>query len=73
MSMMTSNTMSETSEPITVGLVVSKLRMRQVAASGDHVERSYGCQVSRAGPKQSELKTHPYDTCDVARITEIPP
>jgi hypothetical protein len=52
MSMMKSNATSVVSEPITVGLVVSKLRRAQVFSSGDHVDRSYVCQVSQAGSKQ---------------------
>jgi hypothetical protein len=46
MNMMRSNTMSETSEPITVGLELFKLIMTQLFVSGDQVERIYGCQVS---------------------------
>jgi hypothetical protein len=40
------------SELITAGLVISKLSKAQEFASGDHVERIYGCQISLAGPKQ---------------------
>ena len=49
-SMMRSNPMSETNETIIVDIVLSKLTRTQVFASGDHAERSYGCQISRAGP-----------------------
>jgi hypothetical protein len=56
MSMMKSKAMSVVSEPITVGLVVSKLSRAQVFSSGDHVERSYVCQVSLAGSKQQQLE-----------------
>ena len=73
MSMMRSNPMSETSEPITAGLVLSKLCTMQVSASGDHVERSFGSQVSQAGPKQSKLKIHPYCTYDITRYTRYSP
>jgi hypothetical protein len=59
-SMMRSNPMSETNETIIVGLVLSKLTRMQVFDSVDHVARSYGCQVSQAGLKQSKLKFHPY-------------
>ena len=51
MSMMRSNPLLETSEPTIAGLVLSMLATTQVTASGDHVERSYGSQVSRPGPK----------------------
>jgi hypothetical protein len=73
MSMMRSNPMSETSKPITAGLVLSKLCTTQVSASGDHVERSFGSQVSRASPKQSKLKIHPYCTYDITRHTRYSP
>jgi len=73
MSMMRSNATSETSEPTTLGLVVSKLRVRQAFASGDHAERIYGCQVSRAGPKQPKLEIYPYVTCDITRNTRDSP
>jgi hypothetical protein len=36
------------SELITAGLVISKLSKAQEFASGDHVERIYGCQISLA-------------------------
>jgi hypothetical protein len=55
MSMMTSNTTSVTREAMILGFVVSKLDRTQVFASGDHSERSYGCQVSLAGSNQSKL------------------
>ena len=59
MSMTRSNAMSATSVPRTAYLVAwlaSKLVMMQACASGDHLERSYGCRVSQAGPKQWRLK-----------------
>ncbi len=38
-------------------------------ASGDHVERSYNCDLSIAGPKQFEIEQiHPYGTYDITRI-----
>jgi hypothetical protein len=64
MSMMRSNAMSAKSEPITAYLAPSKLAMTQAFASGDHLARSCGCQVSQASPKQSKLKVHPYCSYD---------
>ena len=37
-------------------LVFSKLSKTQVFATGDQTERSYGCQISIADPKQSILQ-----------------
>jgi hypothetical protein len=71
MSMIRSNPMSETSEPIIAGLVLSKLSTTQVTVSGDHEERSYGSQVSRTGLKQSKLRIHPYCTYDITRYTRV--
>jgi hypothetical protein len=73
MSMIRSKPMSETREQIIAGLVLSMLSTTQVSASGDHVERSYGCQVSQAGPKQLKLKIHPYCTYDITRYTRASP
>jgi hypothetical protein len=56
---MRSNKMSVVSEPKMLALVVSKLSKAQVTASGDQAERSYGFQMSIAGPKQSTLKNSP--------------
>lgn len=68
MSMMRSNITSVKSTAKVASLVVSKLSGRQVLATGDHVERSYGCQVSQACLKQSKLEIHPYDACDSAPL-----
>jgi len=65
--------MSETSEPIIAGLVLSVLPGMQVSASGDHVERAYGCQVNRAGPKQSKLKLHLSYSYNITRYTRDSP
>ena len=56
MSMMRSNPMSETSEPIIAGLVLSMLTTVQVTASGDHVERTYGCQGKPSRSKTVEIE-----------------
>ena len=73
MSMMRSNTTSVTSAATTLGLVASKFVTMQKFASGDHVERTYGCNVSLTKPKQSKLKIHPYDACDTARFIRDSP
>ena len=71
MSMMISNKTSVMSVMTTVScpLELSKLITAQVLCSGDHTERIYNCHMSIAGPKQSYLTIHPYDTCDMTRIT----
>lgn len=53
---MRSNTTSVISELTTLGVVTSALSRTQVLCSDDHVERSYGCQISLANPKQLTLK-----------------
>jgi hypothetical protein len=65
-SMMRSNVRSEKSEPITAYLVASKLVMVQRFASGDHLARSYGCQVSQVGPtvEIETTKLHLYCSYD---------
>ena len=73
MSIMRSNATSVTSEATTVILLLSKLTTTQAICSGDHVARSYDRQVSPAGPKQSNLITHPYDTCEMTRFTIYSP
>ena len=64
-SMVTSKTMSVMSTPIIAGLALATLSRVQVFASGDHVERSYGYQVSLV-KKQSKLKIHLYNSCNIA-------
>jgi hypothetical protein len=73
MSMMRSNTTSVMSELRIVGLVLSKLSTVQVFCSDDHVARTYGCEVSLPGPKQSKSNIHPYNTCDINRFTRDSP
>ena len=68
MSMVTSKTMSVMSTPIIAGLALATLSRVQVFASGDHVERSYGYQVSLVDFKQSKLKIHLYDSCNTVRF-----
>ena len=73
MSMMISNAKSEENELILEYLVLSKLVIMQAFASGDHEARSYGCQVSHAGPKQSKMNIHPYRSYNVIRYTKDSP
>jgi hypothetical protein len=73
MSMMRSNPMSKTSEPITAYLMLSILNMVQAFASGDHLARSYGCQVSQVGPKQSKLNIHLNCSCNIIWYTRDSP
>jgi hypothetical protein len=73
MSMMISNARSEDNELILEYLVLSKLVIMQAFASGDHEERSYGCQVSHASPKLFKLNIHPYRSYIIARCSEDSP
>jgi hypothetical protein len=56
MSILRSNTTSVTRMLITPKLLLSKLSTAQVFASGDHVERSYEYQVSRAKSKTTGIE-----------------
>jgi hypothetical protein len=47
--------------------------MAQAFASGNHFARSYGCQASQAGPKQSKLKIHLNCSCNITRYTKDSP
>ena len=69
MSMVTSNTMSVKSIARVEGKVFSKLSTVQVSISIDQVERTYGCQICLAYPRQSKLKIHLYDTYSIGHIT----
>ena len=53
MNMTRSNRISVKSIATVESLVLWKLSSAQVSVAGDHVERIYGIQVSRAGPKRS--------------------
>jgi len=68
---MTSNARSVPSETRILGLRIPTLRMAQVVASGDHVERIYGFRVSPAGPKQSKLIIHLYVTYGITMLTRL--
>ena len=61
---MSSNKMSVMSEPKIVALVLSKLSRTQMFDSGNQTERSYGCQISIADPKQLTENIHQCHTCD---------
>ena len=69
MSMVTSNTMSVKTMAMVEGIVLPKLSTAQVSATGNHAERTYGCQMSQAGSKYSKLKINQYDTCNISHIT----
>jgi hypothetical protein len=57
MSMIRSNTTSETREKTTLSLVLSKLSRAQVFASGDHAERIYRMAGKPSGSKTVKIKT----------------
>ena len=68
---MRSNKMSTMSELTTLTLVVSKLSTTQMFASGNQTERSYGCQISIADPRQFTENIHQCYTCDMTKIKRL--